>query len=99
MCSTTQSPRAVNAFSSACAARTCPAPEEAESSKTRGLVFMLGTTAYRRGTRPASRRLAIAGCKFFENSASHALDLSETRQIFLEFLIQYLRFLRTQLVT
>src|SRR2546423_11715694 len=38
MCSTTQSPRAEKAFSRAWAARTCPAPEEAESSNTRGLL-------------------------------------------------------------
>src|SRR5256885_12806555 len=39
MCSTVQSPRLENAFSSACAARTCPAPDDADSNKTRGLLF------------------------------------------------------------
>src|SRR2546423_7468640 len=42
MCSTAQSPRAEKAFSRACAARTWPAPDEAESSKTRGLLFIYG---------------------------------------------------------
>src|ERR1700739_909182 len=40
MCSTWQAPRARKAFSSACAARTWPAPEDAESSRTRGLRLM-----------------------------------------------------------
>src|SRR5256885_17048529 len=41
MCSTVQSPRAENALASASAARTCPAPEDAESNKTRGLLFTM----------------------------------------------------------
>src|ERR1700747_820580 len=40
MCSTWQSPRARKAFSRACAARTWPAPEDAERSRTRGLRAM-----------------------------------------------------------
>src|SRR5256885_2216692 len=41
MCSTVQSPRAEKALASASAARTCPAPEDAESNKTRGLLFTM----------------------------------------------------------
>src|SRR4029077_17025998 len=103
MCAITQSPRAVNAFSSACAARTCPAPEEAESSNTRGLVFIrkarpcCGDAERCPNSRKSSCRLALTSGEFFEDAAGHLLDLAESSEVILEFGIHRLRFLRPQL--
>src|SRR6266403_5180200 len=95
MCSTRQSPRAKNAFSSACAARTCPAPDVAESSKTRGFVFIYEDFP---GTRYASRSLALSGGELFENASSDFLQFSETRQVVLKIMVQELRVLRAELI-
>src|SRR5580692_9768177 len=78
MCSTVQSPRAANAFSRACAARTCPAPEDADNRRTRGFAFIRGWLP-----RPpvSSRSLATAAGDFFEDAARHTLYLAEARQI------------------
>src|SRR6476620_10075017 len=93
MCSTRQSPRAENAFSSACAARTWPAPEVAESSKTRGFI-----NEDFPGTRCASRSLALCGGEPFQNSPRGFLQFSETRQVDLKVVIQKLRVLRAELM-
>src|SRR5882724_6615248 len=95
MCSTRQSPRAENAFSSACAARTCPAPDVAESSKTRGFVFIDEDFP---GTPLASRSLALPGGKFFQNASRDFLQFSETRQVVLKIVVQKLRVLRAELM-
>jgi hypothetical protein len=52
----------------------------------------------RRGAGRAARRFAMAGRELLKDAAGHALDFTEARQIVLEFLIQDLRFLRTELV-
>src|SRR3989475_11735243 len=93
MCSTAQSPRARKAFSRACAARTCPAPDVADSNNTRGFVFICGEFLRRR---PASGCLALAGADFFQNAPRDFLQISEARQVFLKIMIQELRFLRPQ---
>src|SRR5690348_14754011 len=85
MCSTAQSPRAANAFSRACAARTCPAPEDADKRRTRGFDFI---RAWLRLWRGASRSLAAPGGDRFEDSARHALQLAETRQVILEIVVE-----------
>src|SRR5713226_3236975 len=84
MCSTTQSPRAENAFSSACAARTCPAPDVAESNNTRGFVFIYGES---HGRWFASRSLALAHGEFLQNFSRNLLDLTEARQVVLEIMV------------
>src|SRR5882672_3230380 len=98
MCSTRQSPRAENAFSSACAARTCPAPDVAESSKTRGFVFIYKDFPE---TRLASRSLALSGGKFLQNASRDFLQFSETRQVVLKVVVQeqrlFLQFLQRNL--
>src|SRR5208282_3880493 len=94
MCSTAQSPRAPNAFSRACAARTCPAPEDADKRRTRGFDFI-------RAALPllliSSRSLATPGGNLFEHSARHVLQLPEPCQIILEFVVQRLRLFRSEL--
>src|ERR1700722_1427263 len=85
MCSTTQSPRAANAFSSACAARTCPAPEDADKRRTRGFDFIRTQLRFRRS---ASRGFAAAGGDFFEHTARHTLQFAKARQIILKFVVQ-----------
>src|SRR6267143_2397401 len=95
MCSTRQSPRAENAFSSACAARTCPAPDVAESSKTRGFVFIYEDFP---GTPLASRSLALPGGEFLQNASRDFLQFSETCQVVLKVMVQELRVLRAELV-
>src|SRR5580704_8842215 len=94
MCSTTQSPRAANAFSRACAARTCPAPEDADKRRTRGFCFIRGLLRIQRFP---SRGLAASGGNFFEDAARHALQLAEARQIVLEFVVQRFRLFRAKL--
>src|ERR1700679_1340316 len=94
MCSTLQSPRAANAFSRACAARTCPAPEDADKSRTRGFAFIRGKLRF---CRSASRSFAAPGSDLFQDSARHALQFAEARQIILEFVIQHFRFFRAKL--
>src|ERR1700721_1874197 len=94
MCSTVQSPRAANAFSRASAARTCPAPEEADKSRRRGFVFI---PAALRLSQRASRSLAAPGGNFLENSPRHTLQLAETRQIILKFMVQHFRLFRAKL--
>src|ERR1700704_6092327 len=86
MCSTAQSPRARKAFSRACAARTCPAPDVADSSNTRGFVF-IGPEILRLH---ASGCLALAGGNFLQNSPSHFLQFPEPRQVLLKIVIQEL---------
>src|SRR5262249_27610110 len=86
ICSTTHSPRAAKAFSRACAARTWPAPEEAERRRTRG--FAVGM---------ASVGFAFAGGELFENSAAKFLEVAEAREIVLKFLVEDLRFLGAEL--
>src|SRR5215469_12135723 len=100
MCSTRQSPRAANAFSSACAARTCPAPDDADNSSTRGLFFMRGESLRRSfPSRSPSGSLALARRQFFQDFAPHLLQFTEARQIFLEVMIQQLRFLRAKFIS
>src|SRR2546427_11069725 len=94
MCSTAQSPRARKAFSRACAARTCPAPDVADSSNTRAFVFICGKFPRRR---PASGCLTLARSDFFQNAPGDFLQFSEVCQVFLKIVIQELRFLRPQL--
>src|SRR5271168_1541548 len=94
MCSTTQSPRAANAFSRAWAARTWPAPEEADKRRTRGLVFIRDALPLRRS---ASRSLAAARGYFLEDAARHFLQFAKARQIVLKFVVQQLRFFRAKL--
>ena len=84
LCSTAQSPRAANAFSSACAARTCPAPDDADKSSTRGFGFIRAALRFRRG---ASRGFAAPGGYLFQNASRHALQLAEARQIILKFVL------------
>src|SRR6266478_1691459 len=96
MCSTMQSPRAEKAFSKACAARTCPAPEDADKSSTRGLVFM---RAARLCKSPPGLVLSFPGGKFFENAARDALQLAEASQVVLEFGVHELGILGTKLDT
>src|ERR1700686_1369795 len=93
-CSTTQSPRAEKAFSNAWAARRCPAPDDADKSSARGLVFMraAGFCGNARGS-----VLRLAGGEFFENAARHTLQLAEARQVILEFRVHQLRLLWTEL--
>src|SRR5438132_4990545 len=94
MCSTMQSPRTRKAFSSACAARTCPAPDVADSNSTRGFSFIF------REFPPmpvASGRLALAGGDFFQNAAPDFLQFAEPRQVVLKIVIQKLRVLGAQL--
>src|ERR1700704_2409631 len=94
MCSTAQSPRARKAFSRACAARTCPAPDVADSNNTRGFVF-IGPEILR--MQEALGCLALARGDFFQNSPSHFLQFPEPRQVVLKIMIQELRVLRAQL--
>src|SRR5580658_4555216 len=94
MCSTTQPPRAANAFSSACAARTCPAPEDADKSRTRGFAFIRGELRF---CPSPSRSFAASRGDLFEDSARHALQLPEAHQIILKFVIQHFRFFRAKL--
>src|SRR5580692_6050984 len=94
MCSTVQSPRAANAFSRACAARTCPAPDDADNRRTRGFAFIRAELRFHAN---ASRGLTAPGGDFFEHSARHVLQLAKTRQIILKFVVQQLRLFRTQL--
>src|SRR2546425_570868 len=76
ICSTAQSPRARKAFSRACAARTCPAPDVADSNNTRGFVFICGEFLRRKS---ASGCLALAGADFFQNAPRDFLQISEAR--------------------
>src|SRR5216117_4267459 len=94
MCSTTQSPHARKAFSSACAARTCPAPDVAESNNTRGFAFIF--QGFLR--MPAALGcLALTGGDFFQDAAPDFLQFAEPRQVVLKIVIQELRVLRAQL--
>src|SRR5207245_1984184 len=93
MCSTSQSPRAKKAFSRACAARTWPAPEVADSNKTRDLVFIGRGIPY---SRMASGSLALAGGKFLQNLSPDFLQFAEARQVLLEIVVQHLRVLRVE---
>src|ERR1700721_3713172 len=91
MCSTVQSPRAANAFSRACAARTCPAPEDADKRRTRGFAFIRAALQL---LPLASRSFAATGCNFLKHSARHVLQLAETRQVILKFVVQNFRLFR-----
>src|SRR5262249_11033948 len=85
MCSTTQSRRAAKAFSRACAARTWPAPEDADSKRTRGFD----------GTE--SVRFTLAGGELFEDGPADSLQLTEAREIVLKFLVEDLCLLGAEL--
>src|SRR5258708_25467577 len=101
MCSTWQSPRAAKAFSRACAARTWPAPEDADKSSTRGLLFISGEEQRQKIQRPglSSRRFPGAGRQLLQNAAGNFLRLTESRQIFLKFVIYVLGLRDGELVT
>src|SRR5215470_5016371 len=94
MCSTMQSPRAKNAFSRACAARTWPAPEVAESNRTRGLTFIGRELA---DLRMASRGLALACGEPLQDAAPDFLQFAKARQVILEIMVQQLRTVGIQL--
>src|SRR4029077_18494584 len=94
MCSTAHSPRATKAFSRACAARTWPAPEVAESNKTRGFVFIWAEFLRMQA---ASGSFALARGDFLQNSARDFLQISEAREVFLKIVVQQLCVLRAQL--
>src|SRR5580698_6411626 len=94
MCSTVQSPRAANAFSRACAARTCPAPDDADKRRTRGFCFIRAALQF---CHQASRSLAAPGGNLFENAARHALQFAKSRQIILKFVVQRFCLFRAKL--
>src|ERR1700674_893224 len=94
MCSTAQSPRAWKAFSRAWAARTCPAPDVAESNNTRGFGFIFRDFLQ---TQAALGCLALTRGDFFQDSASDFLQFAEPRQVILKIVIEELRVLRPQL--
>src|SRR5690348_2335025 len=94
MCSTVQSPRAKNAFSRACAARTWPAPEVAESNRTRGLAFIGRELAH---SWMASRGLALACGEPLQDAAAEFLQFAKARQVILEIVVQELCAVRIQL--
>src|ERR1700687_5217940 len=94
MCSTAQSPRARKAFSRACAARTCPAPDVADSNSTRGFVFISGEFLRRQA---ASGCLALARGDFLQDTSRDFLQIPEPCQVILKIVIQKLRVLRAQL--
>src|SRR5213080_2139132 len=93
MCSTAQSPRARKAFSSAWAARTCPAPDVADSNSTRGFDFIFREFLRMRA---ASGSFSLSGGDFFQNAASDFLQFAEARQVILKIVVQKLRVLRAQ---
>src|SRR4029077_3725690 len=104
MCCTLQSPRTANAFSSACAARTWPAPEEADSSNTRGLRVISNCTCsrfLRAGTSRTTHScwLPGAGSEFFQDAASNFLRFTEAAQIFLKFMIDGFCVLNAEFMT
>src|SRR6266699_3826364 len=74
MCSTAQSPRARNPFSRACAARTCPAPDVADSNNTRGLAFICPEFLR---IEAALGCFALAGGDFLQNSSRGFLQIPE----------------------
>src|SRR6267378_4510562 len=94
MCSTAQSPRARKAFSRACAARTCPAPDVADSNNTRGFVFICGEFLRRQA---ASGCLALSRGDFLQDASRDFLQIPEPHQVILKIVIQELRFLGAQL--
>src|ERR1700730_287288 len=96
MCSTMQSPRAAKAFSKACAARRCPAPEDADKSRTRGLIFMQAACCCGDTWRLV---FSLANREFLENAARDALEFAKTGQVVLKFGVHELRFLGTELDT
>jgi hypothetical protein len=91
MCSTTQSPRAANAFSNACAARRCPAPEDADEQHA-GLVLHARALLLREHMESA---FSFASGELFENAARDPLQFAKTGQIILKFGVHELRLLRT----
>src|SRR5579885_1587031 len=93
ICSMLQSPRAANAFSKAWAARTCPAPDEADRRSTRGLVVICGVGS----CAEASCRLALACRQSFQHALPQFLQLSEAAQILLKIMVQRLGLLRAEL--
>src|SRR6202521_521820 len=94
MCSTAQSPRARKAFSRAWAARTCPAPDVADSNNTRGFVFICWEFLRRQA---ASGCLALARGDFLQNASRDFLQIPEPCEVILKIVIQELRVLRAQL--
>src|SRR5215475_10497441 len=97
MCSTVQSPRAAKAFSRACAARTWPAPEEAERRRTRGFLVM-GRSRKKSDVEPPvskkgeSCRFAFCGSDFFEDAACEFLNFAEASEVVLKFGVEALCF-------
>src|SRR5260370_21250981 len=91
MCSTAQSPRARKAFSMACAARTCPAPDVADSNNTRGFVFISREFLRRQA---ASGRLALARGHFLQDASRDFLQIPEPCQVLLKIVTHQLRVLR-----
>src|SRR5690348_10373063 len=83
-----QSPRAKNAFSSAWAARTWPAPDVAESKRTRGLALIGLELA---DSQMASRGFAVSRGEALQDAAPEFLQFPEARQIILKIVIQELR--------
>src|SRR5260370_38868019 len=94
MCSTAQSPRARKAFSRACAARTCPAPDVADSNKTRGFGFIWLEIPRMQA---ASRCFALARGDFFQNPPSDFLEFPKPREVVLKIMVQERLFRRTEL--
>src|SRR5947207_14940256 len=94
MRSTAQSPRARKAFSSAWAARTCPAPDVADSNSTRCSDFILRELLRMRA---ASGSFSLSGGVFFQNAATDFLQFAKARQVVLKIVVQKLRVLRAQL--
>src|SRR6184192_2262991 len=86
MCSTAQSPRARKVFSSACAARRCPAPDVADSNNTRGFVFIC--TEIPRMQEAALGCFALARGDFFQNSSRDFLQIPEAREVVLKIVVQ-----------
>src|SRR5437879_4028758 len=94
ICSTAQSPRATNAFSRACAARTCPAPDVAESNNTRGFALICLKILRMQAE---SRRFTLSGGDFFQNPLSNFLKFAKAREVVLKIVVQELCVLRGEL--
>src|SRR5215472_2798544 len=93
MCYTMQSPRAKNAFSRACAARTWPAPDVAESRRTRGLGLISSELA---DVEMASRGLALSGGEPLQDAAPEFLQFAKAGEVILEIVVQQLRLVRVE---
>src|SRR5437879_13383614 len=94
MCSTAQSPRARKAFSSAWAARTCPAPDVADINSTRGFDFFFREFLRMRA---ASGSFSLSGAGLCQNDASDLLPFAEARHVVLKIVAHELRVVRANL--